>query len=362
MRNLFIMHTQYNLIMATAVVQEYFKEEQNDLILIAEFPVTEPYIRQLEKIFSEVWVLQDCFDNAQNVRKLFSFIKKMAKLKSSNIINIAYDTVISAQEEYFDTLIVTKLKNKNRLLHWYAVEEDAYFAYNLNHCSQNYLRKILKKTYYCMLKVIYGRNDFYESINCYGMNRNIEKLFLSYPQYVRKELRGKTAAEICEEALIDATKTLYQYLYTNSCLLPLHSILFLSDLTDRYDNRAEIEKIVRLISIFSAKHELNFFIKYHPREDNKFEGLKNFRELPTLIPSEMVMAYNYGRGIVVIGNKSTSVYMAKKMGFKTWSIIRLQSGDGYRQCGVESFYNKIGIKCIGNIADVEKVLQKEVEQ
>ena len=57
MRNLFIMHTQYNILSAVAVVKQEYAEDENDLIVSAEFDITESYTQHLIREFKNIKII-----------------------------------------------------------------------------------------------------------------------------------------------------------------------------------------------------------------------------------------------------------------------------------------------------------------
>ena len=57
MNNLFIVHTQYNLILACGLVKTKFQTENNELIIFKDFIVKEELLQKLEGIFSKVTLI-----------------------------------------------------------------------------------------------------------------------------------------------------------------------------------------------------------------------------------------------------------------------------------------------------------------
>ena len=58
MKNLFIMHTQYNLIIACGIVKNRCKDDNNILVLHSEFQVTEQLKHNIEECFDKVYYIQ----------------------------------------------------------------------------------------------------------------------------------------------------------------------------------------------------------------------------------------------------------------------------------------------------------------
>ena len=60
MKNLFIMHTQYNLILSAAVMSR-FDNAENTLVLYSEFKLNDNMREALSRIFDSVIVVRDNF-------------------------------------------------------------------------------------------------------------------------------------------------------------------------------------------------------------------------------------------------------------------------------------------------------------
>lgn len=352
MKNLFVMHTQYNIISAVAVLEKEFSEDENDLIIIAEFPLTEAYVTRLEQIFKNVWVAQSRFDNSKGIQKLFHFWKKYRKCLAASKEH--YDHVITAQEEYFDTLLVSKISEKNVKLKWYSVEEDAYYITGTHELHSSRLKKIAKNIYYTIIiPLIFGQNRLFEVHPCYGANSNIQKIFLTYPELARHEIQCKEKAELKAPELQKAVKMIYRGLSENVCV-DSHSVVFFSDLFERYRNRDTIISLAEMCFLLSTEHHRRFYIKYHPRETEKIKAIPKQFELPTTLPAELILAENSEKGITIIGNQSTSVFLARKMGYRTISLVWIENPEKINEAAI--FFEKIGIECITNIKAIEEDL------
>lgn len=343
MRNLFVMHTQYNLLSALAVSVQEYPEDVNDLAVIAEFNITEEHIERLNNVFHEVWILQSKFDDTGLLHRMNVFQKKYSL--SRKFLSQKYDRVITSEEEYFDALLVSKLKKKNNSLIWQSVEEDAYYSVlSPKRVQPSRVRDTIKKIYYgILLPVLYGKNVCHEKITCYGSNSGIETLFLTFPQYVRKELEGKQKKELQTQYLVEATKKLYCG-KQEECILEDNSVIFLSDLISRYvDSESVYERLTELFKTYK-KLNYNLYIKYHPREAHPWQLPGEVKILPSKYPSELILAENMGKNIVCIGNISTAVFLSSKFGYKTYSLVK-QSSD-VQNMDVIHFFERIGIKCI----------------
>lgn len=353
MNNLFIMHTQYNILLALASIEKDFKGDDNDLIVLAEFPLKDEFIKKIKVFFQNVYVAQAQYDNSNGFFKLFHFFSKYYRCRY--VCCKFYDRVITSQDQYFDTLLVSKIMKKNKKIKWFSVEEDAYYSLGISLQPEKKVKKIIKSIYYnYLLSFLFGKNTMYEMQPCYGANHAIERLYLTYPEFVRNELKDKTKAKIEFTDIQFAVKQLYTNNITdrNEMTLKNRSILFLGDLSERYRNYFKIKEIVSFLSDFCKDSNWHLYIKYHPRETNKFSLPFAEKEISPTIPAEALLSENINKQIIVIGNQSTAVFLAKKLGYKTISIARLENPSMIDASTI--FYQKIGIICIENINQLKE--------
>ncbi|MCC8112032.1 MAG: alpha-2,8-polysialyltransferase family protein [Ruminococcus sp.] len=117
-------------------------------------------------------------------------------------------------------------------------------------------------------------------------------------------------------------------------------LIIVSDLIERYRNREEIVSLFNEIAAFCEESGIELYIKYHPRETNKIQTECRIQELSTGVAVEkLYLDFNESK-TVVLGNMSTSVLTAKKLGFKTISIMKMNDP----QQNIISAYEKIGIE------------------
>lgn len=343
MKNLFIMHTQYNILSALTVVQQEYFNDINDLLVSAEFDITEEYSKRLKNEFHNVGILQEHFDRTGVWNRATVFANKYKKAKA--FLSDKYDRVITAQEQYFDTLLVSNLRKANPNLIWQSVEEDAYYTIQpVQQVGSSISRHVAKRIYYDLyLPLLYGKNPYYEIIPCYGANSGIQTIFLTFPTAARKELCGKDRKEIDLRCLIKATQKLYEE-NQEDCVLPDKSLVFLSDLISRYPNKDEVYHQICALFITHKRDGYQLYIKYHPRETTPWDFPSEINVIPSSYPSELLLAKNQGKNIVFVGNASTSIIISKKFGYETVSLIG-KIGK-HRNLDIINFYKNIGIEIV----------------
>lgn len=343
MMNLFIMHTQYNILSALAVVKQEYAKDENDLLVSAEFDITENYTKFLMNEFKNVKIVQDHFDGTGVWNRAAIFRKKYKK--TEDFLTAKYDRVITAQEQYFDTLIVTKLRENNPDLIWQSVEEDAYYTISpVRPKNNSFLRNVVKVFYYKLfLPLMYGKNPNHEKLPCYGSNSGIQTIFLTFPQFARKELSGKDKKEIVSQNLIEATQRLYVVKQID-CTVQNRSVIFLSDLISRYPNGDAVYRQINELFQTYRKRGYHLYVKYHPRETVAWDFPEDIQVISSSYPSELLLAVNQGKDVICIGNASTAIILSVKFGFETFSLAG-KCPENQNKALIE-FYTKIGIKLI----------------
>lgn len=362
MRNLFIMHTQYNLILATSILIKENKEGTNDLVLHAEFKISNNYMAALKEIYDNIWIIQDKFNGDKHLPKLLKFIKKYRKAKA--IFKYKYDNVFTSQEEYFDTLLLTKLSKCNSF-RYHSVEEDAYFSFNRERNLDqipfsNYYnsKRLFNKIFNFTLKEIFGTNIYFRPVHCYGMNPSITDAHVIFPQCVRREIQGKRLHEVDNNMIIQGVHNLYKNV---NCDIQTteNGVLFFFDLLSRYKDIESIQKIVKQIVKICEENKLLFYYKYHPRETSTISFIEDIgccKQFPAIIPSEKILIDLYGKDLIVLGNATTAIQVAAKLNFKTYSIASIDrmnneyAIEAFKRMGIivpdflEQLINEINLK------------------
>ena len=344
MNNLFIMHTQYNLILASAIISRH-SNDNNVLVLFAEFTVKSSYIEQLERIYNKVIIANDTFKKFSSKKSKLDFIKKCVK-KCSSIFNDVYDNVYLSQEREFDLILLNKMKKNNKKLVSYNVEEDAYYSINNKFNAPNYVHKVtLGEKLKNFLKYCYlfkYKYDYKEPCYCYGMYSGHKGANLLFPELARKELCEKNNIEITSEELIYGIKSLYSSETLNYPRGQKYFLVFF-DLVSRYRNKSAVIGVIKDMVGFAQKDGYTVILKYHPRETEKIFEFKDLYEVDNTIPAEKLLLDMLGKEVAVLGNATTSVVVAAKLGYKVYSICSI---DAPENTTMKEVMTRMGINCI----------------
>lgn len=355
MKNLFVLHTQYNIITGLAVLNKYHTNDENILLLIAEFKIDDHYLTKLKRLFSEVIVVQENFSNVKAHKRVQDFNAKISKCK--NVLNDRFDKVIICQENYLDMLIVTKHAHKADIS-CYSVEEDAYFSWKQD--SEISLKsRAISSVYNSVLTILHGRNKCYEKVCCYGMNRNIKRSYLMFPQCARAEIKSKELIELEATNIRKSISLLYPEKIDT---VKGKSVVFFFDLINRYSDKHKIEQLVKELFEFSKYNNYNLICKYHPREMDKFRFLdneSNVIQIDSIIPAEKLVNELDNTQTVIIGNATTAIQVARKLGFDVVSIVNLNENTNHKMI---SAFEQMGILLPSNIEETLNYINNTINK
>lgn len=354
MKNIFIMHTQYNFILAAGVLSRYPNAE-NTLVLFSEFALKDELKEALSKVFDRIFVVRDhfyaptsAFDEIKEVRKSLKKVKSLLKEK--------YDNIFMSQECIFDKILCTRFKRNNPAIRCYNIEEDAYYSINEKYNEEGFVyeesfRMKCRKFLYSLF--LFGHPyNYKEPCYCYGMSSEYHGANLLFPTLARKELQGKELLEITEDELSEGIKRIYSGFEIDYPAAKKYTVFFF-DLMNRYKNPEFVKKIVREIIEISKKENRTVVFKYHPRETEKFKDIEGAFEIPHTIPAEKVLLDLKDKDAIVLGNATTACIVAAKLGFKVMSICKLEAPENTRMHWV---FEKMGIRLIESVENIHKSL------
>ncbi len=356
MKNLFIMHTQYNLILSAAVISR-FKNADNTLVLFSEFALNDEIRTALEKAFNKVIVVRESFFLPKSALNEIKEIRKLLK-KVKAIKNERFDNVFMSQERVFDMILCRRVKKINPKALCYNIEEDAYYSINEKYNADDFVyaesfRMKRRKFLYALMLFGYPYN--YKDVQyCYGMSSEYYGANLLFPNLARKELKGKELLEITKEELLGGIDAIYCDKVTDYPKAEKYTLFFF-DLMNRYRNPQKVKEVVLEIIKTANEEGRTVLFKYHPRETEKFTDVEGAFEIPNIIPAEKVLFDLKNKDVVVMGNATTSCVVAAKLGFKVISISKLEFPTNKKMHQVMS---KMGIFCIDDICDIKNSVIK----
>lgn len=350
MRNLFIMHTQYNLILASAVANHY-KDDENILVLYSEFKISDSLLKSMNQTFSKVIVANDNFVTVLPVFKEVKQIKKCVK-KTEEISDLHFDNVFMSQERIFDLILYTRAKKINKNLKCYDIEEDAYYSLNNKKNQPNYIYKIGKKAKLSAIikKIMLINYPYVNGYNVYfyGQSFVYDGGYVLFPNLVRKGMERLNPIEITKDDLKTGINALYSDFRVDYPESDKYIVLFF-DLMSRYKNPELVKEMVCHVIKQCVDTNRTVLAKYHPRETEKFEEFNDITEIDKVIPAEKVLLDLDGKDVVVFGNATTACIVAAKMDYKVYSVCKIEMSDNKT---MHEKMTQMGLECVEKVEDI----------
>lgn len=338
MKNLFVLHTQYHLILALAVIEEEFKDAQNDLILFRDFNLSAEMEDSLRKQFHSVTLFTGSYNKA-DVRwreklKRYPKINREMKKSIGYYDNLFYveDSIIP--EQYILKYVMAK--NPNVTVSYIGDGGDAYFV-NAVAATGLAKHKWTMKLRKLVFSTIGGAGKYYYA-GCFGGSPYTKHLYEMYPELVRDELQGKTKHEVKEKDIQIAVKKLYSFLPEQS--IAPGSVIVMLDKLEVYGDGIRFGQIIDELMQKANAEGRTVYYKCHPAEKKIYDKLASAVELDRNIPGEFIFAQAAGKDCTIVGVLTTALQAAKKMGLDVTSY--LETFNPARREVIE-FYKTIGI-------------------
>lgn len=354
MKNLFVMHTQYNLIIAIAIINQEYKDDENDLLLFTDFSLDKNVRLALENYFSHICILEGTFPAINKtwrfkVKKIPSAIKTIDNF----IKNTKYDRLFWVCDDAIPEIWILKQlhdRNQNLYIGWI---EDGAFPYFDNEAvgtglNRNTFTRTLRKV---VGRIAVGKYYSYEGTTI-ASNNWTNEYWVSFPNAVRSKFENKNLRKIEFECFQYGIGILYSKI---SYSISDHSFVFLLDKIDVYKAPYKVEEILEQIIKKCEKMNIDVYYKYHPREESEFGILTNKYEIPRNIGVEGILANNTGKKLCVIGIKSTALQSSKMCAFETVSIAKIV---GENSGEVQKFYEKIGVTILDDVYEMDMIIKK----
>ena len=336
MNTVFVLHTQYNLILACGLLHQ---SKVNDLILFIDFKLTDELKGKIEDNFDRVLYLYGNFpkrvlDSKSKLNKITSDCKEI-----KNFLNKSYDRIfvvddMCIQEMY--SLKCSAIHNKNIDMCWLEDGGNAYF-YNgtvSKGMGSTPLKRAIRKCYFSLK---FGLWQYYDLGRIIGTHKLLKKGYFIFPEFARREFYNRERILITDDEFTLGMKMIFK---GESVHFEKGSILIALDKLEVYGDK--LQSVTFSLEQLINVTEWNIYYKYHPRETDKLSVLSNAIELDKTVALESYLTNADTKDLTIIGIKSTALQTAKKLGYKTLSLI--QQVEEANE--VVKFYKTIGIECI----------------
>ncbi len=335
MSRLFVVHTQYNLILATGMAQT-----GDDLVLFRDFALTDELKTRLEGCFARCLFLEGNYP-----QKDLSAKEKHRKIRRDcaaikAFIQPVYDEILVVDDMCIPEMAALKYacqKNRHVAMAWLEDGANAYFANGAvsGGMGATPLKRFIRRVFFT---VQYGLYGFYDLAVCMGGHKRLTAAYLTFPENARPELRQKDCRLITQEQFQQGLRNLYA---GEPVAMDDNSVIIAVDKFNVYgDNLAFVEGQIAELVEKAAADGKTVYCKYHPRETGKLAALRQATELDAKIALEYYLANTTAKRITVVGVVSAALQTAKKLGY---SVVSLADSCGSNQQAVD-FYKHIGIE------------------
>ncbi len=336
MRSIYIVHTQYNLILAVGM-----SSKQDDLIVFKDFRITDNLRTRLENRFNKCLFLEGNFP-----KKELTARQKHEKIKKDNasietFISQSYDRILVVDDMCIQEMYALKCayrKNNSVEMAWLEDGANAYFDNGVisGGMGATPVKRFVRKVFF---SIYYGLFGFYDLASCMGGHKRLTTVYATFPQNIRRELESKRLCDVTIEQFNEGMNVMYggdSFPFERGC------VLVAMDKLDVYGDKFQIvnEKITEIVE--AAKRRGNkVYYKYHPRETDSLPSLSRCDELDRTVALECYLTNSITKNMTVIGIKSTALQTAKKMGYKVVSFISEVEDDAQE---IVRFYKSIGVE------------------
>lgn len=347
MKNIFVCHTQAQLILACGLVKGRFCGDENDLILFVDFGIKNEMKGRFVETFTRCLFLQSIYPAEFNtVQAKLKWYPEDWRLINRFISGKKYDKVFAVCDWIIleqKTLKQLYKSNPDIDMAWL---EDGITAYYRDSDirggldSNNFTRAIRR----ILFRDVLGIGKFYDrDFREMGGLKCLKEIYTCYPNAVREPYRSqKQLVEITDEEYQFGLQSIYSPVELN---IAPQSVILVVDKLDRY---AYPEKVKAALAEFITRCKADgktVICKFHPRETTIWDIFDGCRQLDKSvgIESAYVSLQNIKETVTIVGIKSAGLMSAKKMGYKTVSL--------FPSCGESNdnlilFYNKLGIELI----------------
>lgn len=350
MNNLFVVHTQYSLILATGLSKGRFETDINDLILFKDFKLSPELANKLDVIFAHSLFLDGTFPKTN--QSTISKIKKYnSAIKMSNaFMRNNYDRVFIVLDMNLPEMhIMKKAYSLNPSVKFIALEDGSY-PYFLNYATaggldSNVTTRMFRKF---LFKYILGCGKFYSFEGRFmGANTWLKEIYLTYKDYARDIYKNKLTTEITTKEFNSGIDALFP---NTPIQLKENAILLILDKLDVYKDLDAIKSMLTILVQNLSNQQKLIYFKYHPRENMNLTELEGQIELDRTIGIESFYKGLKNKNPLIIGIKSTGLQTAKKMGFNTISLAKIADE---HSPDVINFYKNIGVQVIEDLNELK---------
>ena len=340
MNNLFVLHTQYHLLLSVALIEEQYRNENNYLILFRDFNLKAELIPVLKDCFQSVTLCTGSY-HKEDLSWRKKMIRYPALKKQFESDNTIYDNVFLVEDTVIPEQVVMRHSYRKNPRVSYGYIGDGGDAYFTNFSGErngfsryNWSMDIRK----FIFKYLFGLGKFYNDV-CFGANPLLTTCYELYPELVRSELAQKNKYSIRGDSFKKAIGILNHDKERLS--IDKNALIIIMDKLSVYEDARLFDCVIDEIVNEATKQGRKIYYKYHPAEMKQYDRAGDWVEIDRNLPAEYVFSCADASSVRIVGIMTTALQTAKKMGFFVTSYIA--SFKPERQ-DVIDLYQKIGVE------------------
>jgi len=358
MKNLFIAHTPYNVLLSCGIALEQEGSIENHLIVTRNFSGVGALLYSLKRWelspFARIEGLPITYGRNGRFKKRFT-IRKNIKMIARYVCRHSFGRVYvfnDMKPEAQAALHFAKKSNRNAVGVYVEDGTAAYHSYTVE-----------KRPLYIVLlkKLFWG--FWWDEIRIHGTSRWIDEAKAIFPHLLRPEIRSKHVTDISKHSLMELKNLIWPYEYLSRVGVTIDELNNNADVIlivahSKFANKhSKYKEIVKDILDIITGINLRVAVKYHPRESmGNFLSLTNTKEImiiPQYLPVELIYILLSEKIKCVIGDVSTSLLTAKWL-LDSATIYSLASILGYTDLQLIKSFHKLGIKMLRAPIEIEK--------
>lgn len=365
MNNIFVAHTPYHLILDSGIADEEYKEDNNCLIVFKDFDVNEIAWHSLRKCFNKVILIESRYKEGKPAfigkyfNNIISNLKMIGEVKKK-IDGCKVDNLFIHNDYHIVDKKIMQLANIKGNCNLIYIE-DGSAAYNSGILAR---RKKLYLVKWKIKKVLYSLGEYGYSVETMGSNSIFKECRVVFPEYARKELKKKNIKEISKEEIERGISIVYPTSYNNDCINNA-VVIFLDLFSFIEPKKNQYIYIIEEIFDICKRLGLKIYIKYHPREKNRYlEFLKskfnNINEIKQGRPMETIYN-NFGKKSVAVSSVSTGLITLEKISKETMKISiknMLDMEDEH----ISDIFSKINVLVPNSLNELTLMLEENLNE
>lgn len=346
MRNLYICHTQAQLILASGLALGRFRDDENDLILFVDFGIKDELKECLDKTFTRTLYLQSIypaeFNTAKAKLKWYPQDWKLIKQFLTEPVDRAFavcDWLLLVQK----TLQRCYKLNKQTEMAWLEDGITAYYSDSDIHGGMDkYSWSMAIRRF--LFRDLVGVGKFYDrDFSLMGGLSCLKQVYTCNLDAVREPYRSqKQLVGITDEEYLAGLSAMYP---KSKLDVQPNSVILVVDKLDRY---AFPDKVRAALDAYIKKCKAEgktVICKFHPRETEVWDIFDDCLTMDKSvgIESAYVSLADIKDTITIAGVKSAGLMSAKKVGYNTVSLF---PSCGEKNENLVKFYEKLNIKLL----------------